>query len=208
MHQTRVGIVIFPDIEVLDFCGPFEVFSVTRTDETRRYQEASPFDISLIAVNANPVVTTGGMTVVPDATFDNCPALDYLIVPGGRGTRKLEDNHVVLDWLSSRASHVQVLASVCTGSMLLGRSGLLNGLAATTHWRSLDRMRDTFPDVDVRYDKHFVRAGQTYTSAGISAGIDMSLRIVADHLGEEIARATARHMEYPYPESDDRRIVL
>lgn len=208
MNRTRVGIVLFPDVEVLDFCGPFEVFSVTRTDETSRYQDTSPFDVSLIAEHADAVVTTGGMQVLPHATFDDCPALDFLIVPGGIGTRKLEDDRVLLDWLSAQASEVQVLASVCTGAMLLGRAGLLGGLAATTHWRSLDRMRDAFPDVEVRYDKHFVKAGSIYTSAGISAGIDMSLRIVADHLGEEIARATARHMEYPYPESDDRRITL
>lgn len=208
MNKTRVGIVIFPEIEVLDFCGPFEVFSVTRTDEAHRYQDVSPFDVSLIAEHADPVLTTGGMKVLPDATFDDCPALDFLIVPGGVGTRKLEDNPDLLDWLSARASEVEVLASVCTGAMLLGRAGLLGGLAATTHWRSLDRMRDAFPDVDVCYDRHFVKAGHVYTSAGISAGIDMSLRMVADHLGEDIARATARHMEYPYPESDARRIVL
>lgn len=208
MHRTRVGIVIFPDIEVLDFCGPFEVFSVTRADEARRYQDTSPFDLSLIAEHADPMVTTGGMQVVPHATFDDCPALDWLIVPGGMGTRKQEENPAMLNWLSAQATEVPILASVCTGSMLLGRAGLLSGRAATTHWRSLDRMREAFPEVGVRYDKHFVKAGHIYTSAGISAGIDMSLRIVADHLGAGIARATARHMEYPYPESDDRRIAL
>lgn len=97
---------------------------------------------------------------------------------------------------------------LCTGSMLLARSGLLSGLAATTHWRSLDRMRDSFSDVSVSYEKHFVKDGHIYTSAGISAGIDMSLSIVADYLSEDVARATAKHMEYPYPESDDRRITL
>jgi transcriptional regulator GlxA family with amidase domain len=101
-----------------------------------------------------------------------------------------------------------MITAVCTGSMLLGSAGLLDGLHATTHWRSLDWMRDSFPSVTVDYDKHFVEDGRVITSAGISAGIDMSLRVVARYFGEDIARATARYMEYPYPESNARRIRI
>jgi transcriptional regulator GlxA family with amidase domain len=111
-----------------------------------------------------------------------------------------------LQWLQSRADQVESLAAVCTGSMLLGFAGLLDGHRATTHWRSLDWMRDACPSVTVESSKHFVQDGSLWTSAGISAGIDMALRMVAHYHGDDVARATARHMEYPYPETDVRRI--
>ena len=114
----------------------------------------------------------------------------------------------MLNWLRARAAEVEILTAVCTGAMLLGFAGLLDGLHATTHWRSLDWMRDSFPSVSVEYGKHFVKDGRVFTSAGISAGIDMSLKVVAHCFGEDIAKATARHMEYPYPESDARRIRI
>ena len=207
-RRRRVGIVIFNDVEVLDFCGPFEVFSVTRSDESKRREEPSPFEVLLVAETADAILTSGGMTVIPRYAFAETPKLDVLIVPGGWGTRREIQNPVMRSWLESRAGEVETLAAVCTGSMLLGFAGLLDGRRATTHWRSLDWMRESFPAVKVEYDKHFVIDGHVHTSAGISAGIDLSLRIVAAYCGEAIARATARHMEYPYPESDRRRIAV
>ena len=112
----------------------------------------------------------------------------------------------MLEWLRSRAAEVETLTSVCTGSMLLGFAGLLDGLHATTHWRSLKWMQDSFPAVTVEFEKHVVEDGRVFTSAGISAGIDMALRVVARYFGKDIARATARHMEYVYPDSNARRI--
>ncbi len=206
--RTSVGIVIFDDVEVLDFCGPFEVFSVTRTNEAQRREKPSPFEVTLVAETAAAVVTTGGMTVIPRRTFDDCPRLDVLVVPGGWGTRRQLENPAMRAWLQERAREVETLAAVCTGSMLLGFAGLLDGRRATTHWRSLDWMRDSFPAVKVEYDKHFVIDGRVHTCAGIAAGIDLSLRVVASYCGDSVARATARHMEYPYPESDRRRIEL
>jgi len=206
MERKRVGIILFEDVEVLDFCGPFEVFSATRMNEEKRREEPSPFEVLLIAENPNPITTTGGMKVLPHYTFGSCPRVDILVCPGGWGTRKELKNPIMLEWLLARATGVETLAAVCTGSMLLGFAGLLDGLHATTHWRSLDWMRESFPSVTVEYGKHFVQDGRVFTSAGISAGIDMSLKVVATYFGESIARATARHMEYPYPESDERRI--
>lgn len=208
MERKRVGIVLFENIEVLDFCGPFEVFSATRLNEERRREEPSPFEVLLVAERNPPVVTMGGMKVIPDHTFENCPELDILVVPGGWGTRKELNNPVMLDWLRTRAAEVETLTSVCTGSMLLGFAGLLNGLHATTHWRSLDWMRESFPSVTVEYDKHVVEDGRVLTSAGISAGIDLALKVVTRYCGEAVARATAKHMEYPYPENNARRIVV
>ena len=206
MKRTIVGIVLFNDVEVLDFCGPFEVFSATRLHEEKRREQPSPFEVLLVAERTEPVVSTGNMKVIPDYAFAGCPRLDILCVPGGWGTRNELKNPAMLDWLRTRASEVEVLSSVCTGSMLLGYAGLLNGHHATTHWRSLDWMRETFPSVSVEYDKHVVEDGAVYTSAGISAGIDMALKVVARFCGEAIARATAKHMEYPYPDSNTRRI--
>jgi len=206
MERRAVGILIFPDVEVLDFTGPFEVFSVTRLNEERRREEPSPFEVSLIAERSQPIVASGGLRVIPDHDFDNCPPLDILVVPGGWGTRKEIDNYRLIEWLTARANEVEILTSVCTGSMVLGRAGLLEGLHATTHWRSLDWMRESFPNVTVESNMHVVEQGRVFTSAGISAGIDMALRVVARCYGEAVARATARHMEYPFPDNNERRV--
>ena len=208
MDRKRVGIVIYEEVEVLDFCGPFEVFSVTRVNEAKRREESSPFHPVLVAENLGPVTATGGMQVLPHYSLADCPHLEVVLVPGGWGFRHHLKNTLLLDWLRDRAAAAETLTAVCTGAMLLGSAGLLDGRDATTHWKFLDGMRDTFPAVNVRYDKHFVKSGNVFTSAGISAGMDMSLKVVAHYFGEDIARATARHMEYPYPDQDTRRIQL
>ncbi len=208
MERKRVGIVLFENVEILDFCGPFEVFSSARLDDGKRLEQPSPFEVSLVAENSAPITATGGMKVIPHHTFETCPELDILVVPGGWGTRRELNNPVLLDWLRKVAQEVRTLTSVCTGSMLLGFAGLLDGLHATTHWRSLDWMRDSFPAVTVEYEKHVVEDGRVLTSAGISAGIDMALKVVERYFGKDIARATAKHMEYPYLESNARRIRL
>jgi transcriptional regulator GlxA family with amidase domain len=206
--QKTVGILIFDQVEVLDFCGPFEVFSVTRLDESKRFEESSPFNLMLIAERDQPVVTTGKMRVLPDYTLESCPPLDILVVPGGLGTRREISNTKLLAWIKQRAPQVQTLSSVCTGSLLLAEAHLLDGLRATTHWASLEMMRKRFPQVKVESEFHWVEEENVITSAGISAGIDMALRIVARYFGESVARTTAERMEYPYPESDARRVSV
>lgn len=208
MNGKQVGVVIFDDVEVLDFCGPFEVFSVTRLNEEKRREELSPFNVLLIAEAKEPVVTTGGMKVLPDYDLYDCPVLDLLVVPGGWGTRREMNNERLLKWIADRSAQVETLSSVCTGALLLGKAGLLDGKRATTHWRSLDRMQELFPKTTVEKRLHFVEDGSLFTSAGISAGIDMALKVVARYFGDAIARATAKHMEYPYPDSAARRIML
>jgi transcriptional regulator GlxA family with amidase domain len=208
VNHKRVGIVIFNDIEVLDFCGPFEVLSVARLDEQRRREAPSPFEVLLVAQSTEPVTTSGGMKVLPHVTFDDCPPLDILVVPGGWGTRAEMKNELMLAFVKARAAEVETLTSVCTGSLILGSAGLLDGLRATTHWRSLGLMQELFPRVTVDTQSHVVEHGKVLTSAGISAGIDMALRLVARYCGEPVARATARHMEYPFPESNARRVAV
>jgi transcriptional regulator GlxA family with amidase domain len=206
MTGRKVGILVFPEVEVLDFCGPFEVFSVTRLNEERRREEQSPYEVILIAERKETVVATGGLKVVPDDSLDDCPPLDVLVVPGGWGTRREMTNDRLITWIAERGRQVTTLTSVCTGSLLLGKAGLLDGKRATTHWRVLEDMRRLFPSVDVIEDQHVVEEGDMMTSAGISAGIDMALRVVARHHGDAVARATARFMEYPFPENNRRRV--
>lgn len=208
MNRKRLGIVVFDEIEVLDFCGPFEVFSVTRLNEERRREDPSPFEVLLVSQLNRMVTTTGGMKVLPDITFENCPSLDILVVPGGWGTRREMHNEAMLAFIRTHAMCVETLASVCTGALILGNAGLLDGLRATTHWRSLHMMQELFPRTTVDSTSHVVQQGKIITSAGISAGIDMALHIVADHYGESIARSTARQMEYPFPETNERRVNL
>ena len=208
MTRTKTGILVYPEVEVLDFCGPFEVFSVTRLDESKRREEPSPFEVLLVAEAAGPVRAAGGLRAIPDHTFETCPPLDLLVVPGGWGSRHEIDNPRLVDWVRRQACGAKLVTSVCTGSFLLGKAGVLAGRRATTHWMSLDRMRATFPDIVVEDSLHWVEDGNVLTSAGISAGIDLALAVVAKLHGAAVGRATAKHMEYPFPESAKRRIGL
>ncbi len=209
MKRQRVGIVIFPEAEVLDFCGPYEVFTATRLDEARRREEPSPFQVLLVAEGVGEIATAGGMRVLPDCALAACPPLDILLVPGGWGTRRQMQNETLIDWLARRGRQVissGTLASVCTGALLLGQAGLLDGRRATTHWRSLEVLRESFPLVTVEDQLHVVEDGNLLTSAGIAAGLDLALKVVERYYGEAVARATARQMEYRYPEDNARRI--
>jgi transcriptional regulator GlxA family with amidase domain len=201
-----VGILIFDQVEVLDVAGPFEVFSITRLNEERRQQESSsPFRILLVSEKLCPVLAIGGLRFTPDVTIDNCPELDLLIVPGGWGTRTEVKNVNLLKWIANRASKNMLTASVCTGSSLLGKAGLLDGREATTHWRAFDFLSQSAPNAYIREDVRFTLSDPIFTSAGISAGIDMTLLIVSHFFGSKIGQATARQMEYPYPRSNRRR---
>jgi transcriptional regulator GlxA family with amidase domain len=206
MDSILVGILIFPDVEILDFCGPYEVLASVRLDESRRRELPSPFRVVLIAETLEPVAAKGGLRVLPDATCAECPPLDWLIVPGGWGVRREFHNQRLIDWIAVRAQTASVVASVCTGAMLLGRAGLLEGRRATTHISTLDWMREAFPGVTVMEDLRWVEDGKVITSAGVSAGIDLSLHLVEKTFGGQIARATADHMEYNRLAGNRRRI--
>ncbi len=206
--EKSVGILIFDEVEVLDFCGPFEVLSVTRLNESRRREDGSPFRVHLVAERTEPVTAVGGLRVLPDFAAGDCPPLDILIVPGGYGTRKEMNNENLLTWIRERSAGTELTASVCTGALMLGGAGLLREKSATTHWGALDLLAEKFPETRVLRDKNVVEDGNLFTSAGISAGIEMALRIVERYHGESIARATAHHMEYTYPENDERKVAI
>jgi len=193
----NVGILIFDDVEVLDFAGPFEVFSRTRMRpgvESRRSSEGAPFNVYSVARIKEPVIATGGLEIQPRYDFTNCPPVDLLVVPGGWGTRRLLDNEDTLSWIRKVAEGGARITSVCTGSLLLAKAGLLKNKAATTHWGALETLAALDPTIKV-YRKRYVDQG-IVTSAGISAGIDMALYLVGELLGSEVSKDTARYMEY------------
>ena len=194
------GILIYDNVEALDFTGPFEVFSVVRHDAAPLITDPCAVRILLVAETTEPVTAMGGMRAVPDYDFATCPPLDVLIVPGGPGERKEPDTPATLEFIRARARETKITASVCTGAFLLGKAGLLDDRRATTHFMSIMRMREMFPGVEVLQEVRYVDEGGVITSAGISAGIDMTLHILKRLLGEDAARAAARVMEYSVKE--------
>jgi transcriptional regulator GlxA family with amidase domain len=194
MATRTLAILVFDDVEVLDFCGPFEVFSVAN-----RSADPPAFEVLTVAEGPGPVLTRGGLSVNPHRRLADCPAPDLLLVPGGWGTRKEMHNAAVIDWITRAAAGAELVLSVCTGALLLAKAGLLDGLAATTHHGALDLLRETAPRTTVHPDRRVVDNGRVVCSAGIAAGIDMSLHVVGRLLGPAAAEQTARYMEYPAP---------
>jgi transcriptional regulator GlxA family with amidase domain len=195
-RQRLVAILLFPDVEVLDFAGPFEVFSVAALSA-----EPAAFKVVTVAAAA-PIVTIGGLRVTPDYGFDDCPQADLLLLPGGAGSRAAMRDRSVLDWVKHQAAGAEVVASVCTGALLLGRLGLLDGLKATTHWCALDLLQEVAPKAQVLANTRFIDNGRILTSAGISAGIDMSLHLVERLCGPDLVATVTKEMEY------DRRVRM
>jgi transcriptional regulator GlxA family with amidase domain len=199
IEKMTVGILIFDSVEVLDFAGPYEVFSRTRLTagvESRRSEDSAPFRVFTVAKTGAPVVATGGLRVVPDYDFVSVPRIDLGVIPGGFGTRSLLDDEQTLDWIRQTSKQAQLITSVCTGALLLARIGLLANKRATTHWGALQLLGDLDDSISVQQDKRVVEDG-IITSAGVAAGIDMSLSVVEKLFGREVADETARYIEFP-----------
>lgn len=197
MEKKNVGILIFENVEVLDFAGPFEVLSRTRLEsggESRRSDDSAPFNVFTVARTADMLNATGGLQVVPHYGFDNAPPIDILLVPGGFGTRPLLEDEPTLTWIRQAAEKAELVTSVCTGSLLLAKAGLLQGKRATTHWMALDIFEQMAPEVRVERDLRWVDDG-VITSAGVAAGIDMAFYVVEKLLGKDVADETARYIE-------------
>jgi transcriptional regulator GlxA family with amidase domain len=189
--------LIFDDVEVLDFCGPFEVLATARpAGETG--DEARLFEVVIIAEEERVMRCRGGLLVQPHYTLTTHPPLDLLVIPGGQGTRRERSNRRLLDWIAAQDTHTEITASVCTGAFLLAARGLLDARRATTHWGSIDWMRQEYPAVQMVDDERVVDTGHIVTAAGVSAGIDMALHLVARLHGRETAVWTARRMEYAW----------
>ena len=191
--NRNLAILLFSDVEVLDFCGPFEVFTVAN-----RFVDPPAFNVFIVAERSGPLIARNGLSVNPNYSLSNCPRPDILLVPGGQGTRSEMHNSGLIDWIKQRSQEAELVVSVCTGALLLAKAGLLDGLEATTHHGALDLLRQTAPTTTVHSDSRFVDNGRIICSAGIAAGIDMCLYVVGRLLGEEVAIKTARQMEYPW----------
>lgn len=189
----NVAIFIYKDAEVLDYSGPFEVFSTA----TRVAGTNEPFTPFIVAEQSEPVVTRAGYTVVPHHSFDDHPPIDLLVVAGGVHEPQM-DRPAVIRWIAEQAESARHVASVCTGAFLLARAGVIQSQTVTTHWEDIDDLQKSFPSLDVVRDRRWVDAGAITTSAGISAGIDMSLHLVRRFADEALAEATARKMEYDW----------
>ena len=203
MDQLNVGILLFDGVEILDFAGPFEVFSRTRLVpgvDSRRSEESAPFAVSTVAATSLPITTTGGLRVEPHHSFASEHRIDLLVVPGGFGTRALLNDTRTLEWIQRTSASVKFLTSVCTGSLLLARAGLLSHKRATTHWGALDLLQTIDPTIQVERTLRVVRDG-VITSAGVSAGIDMAFEVVESICGKAVADETAQYIEYRRAES-------
>jgi transcriptional regulator GlxA family with amidase domain len=193
MSQRTVGILLFNEVEVLDFAGPFEVFSITALPDSGE----KPFVVKTISQTGELISARNGLKVQPDYSFENHPSLDILIVPGGYGAEEIEiHNPAVIQWIQDQAAQAEFTTSVCTGAFLLAKGGLLDGKEATTHWMDIDRLEKEFPAVAVRRGVKFVDQGSLVTSGGISAGIHMSFHLLSRLYGKEVAKQTAKRMEY------------
>jgi transcriptional regulator GlxA family with amidase domain len=198
MDRLNVGILIFDDVEVLDFAGPFEVFSRTRLEpgvESRKSDASAPFTVFTVAAAPGLVRATGGLEVMPHFTFATAPRIDLVVVPGGFGTRRLLGDEATLQWIQSVAADSRLVTSVCSGALLLAKTGLLQGKRATTHWGALDLLASLDPSITVDREARVAGTGPI-TSAGVSAGIDMALSVVESLHGKAVANETAHYIEF------------
>jgi transcriptional regulator GlxA family with amidase domain len=189
--MTTVGIFVFPGVEELDFVGPWEVL--------RAWERLWPDDgqhVVLLAREAGPIECSHGLLVTPQLTWATAPPIDVVVYPGGQGTVAQLGDEVFRGWVRNLAAKGTLMTSVCTGSLVYADAGLLDGRPATTHWASLDRLAGLGHDIQVRPDDRFVDDGDIVTSAGVSAGIDMALHLVARLATPARAREVRRYIQY------------
>jgi transcriptional regulator GlxA family with amidase domain len=188
----NVAILVFDDVEILDFAGPYEVFNGASemTDPTAFY-------VYNLGITNQPVIGRGKFTVTPRYSIDNCPQADILLIPGGFGSRPLLKHEKLIAWIADQSQKVEWLLSVCTGALLLAQAGLLKNCPATTHHGAFEHLKQLSPTTEVIKDKRFVQASERiFTSGGISAGIDLSLYMVEKLTSPEMRASIAKAMEY------------
>jgi len=187
---VNFGILVFPGVEELDFVGPWEMAGMWSMAAD------GPKNSFIVAESLSPISCAKGLSVNPTVAVADCPQLDFLLVPGGEGTRKEVDNPVLIRFIEEQSRNCRFVLSVCTGSFLLHRAGLLSGRKATTHWASLDRLR-ALGDVEV-VEERVVQDGKVWSSSGVSAGIDLMLALIANVAGDQAAGKVQAGTEY-YP---------
>jgi len=194
----NVGIYLYNEVEVLDFAGPFEVFSTASRVNARVSPESyNLFTVYTVAEDANPLFARGGLQVVPEHSISDHPKINLLIIPGGIVSDELAKDHVV-SWIKASSDIANITASVCTGAFLLAKAGLLKSKSATTHWEDINDLHSMFPDIKIKENVRWVDEGPIVTAAGISAGIDMSLHLISRVTNEDLAIRTAKQMEFEW----------
>ena len=192
----RVAIVIWNGVELLDFSGPGEVFAATRGEQ------GECFRVYTVSSSTSPVTSQGFLKVLPNFSIVDCPQPDIVLLPGG-GTATLENDEPLMTWINQAVEVSEVTLSVCTGVFALAQLGFLEGQKATTWHGAIDRLQQLHPTVEVQADRRFIDNGKVITSAGVSAGIDSSLHLVARLLGKPTAVRTAQYMEYHWRFADE-----
>ena len=189
--MRTIGLLLFDEVEVLDFAGPFEVFSIARD-----LSGNALFDVKTISNQKSTIHARNGLSINTDYNYSNCPDLDILIIPGGYGTRPLLDDNEVLNWINEQYNRVEIVMTVCTGSLLLGKLGLLDNLPFCTHQMAYNEMKAISPTSIACRENRFIQTGKIYSSGGISAGIDLAFHLLEQLHSAELVRTTAKYMEY------------
>jgi len=192
----NIGIYIYDEAEVLDFSGPFEVFSVA----SRFLNDERKFNVYLISEEQKTIRARGGYRINSNFTFDNHPSLDVLVVVGGIHTKEVKKTKVI-NWINEQSKNVKIISSVCTGAFLLAEAKVITTHSVTTHWEDINDLKSDYPNLSVQDDVRWVDEGNIVTSAGISAGIDMSLHLVSKIENYELAKKTARQMQFDWSEN-------
>jgi transcriptional regulator GlxA family with amidase domain len=191
----RVVMVAYPDAEVLDIVGPIDVFSIAAKLLRAQGFRHAAYETEIVARTSAPILTSSGIRLLPDRSIHQVRGpVDTLLIAGGEGARQAVDNHELIFWVKKMAGRVRRLCSVCTGAFILAEAGLLDGRSATTHWISCELLARRYQKVSVKTDPIFVRDGNVFTSAGVTAGIDLALALVEEDHGPQLALDTARHM--------------
>ena len=190
----KIGIVIFPDAEVLDITGPHEVFSMALGFQQEQ-QSANPYEIFLVAKTHKPVTMSSGIKLYPDYTYEDCPLpLDTLIVPGSEFIEPVLNDSELLKWIKIYSKKARRIVSICTGAFFLAKLGILDGKQVTTHWGFCPLLQNTYPKLEVNSNAIYIKQGNVYTSAGITAGMDLALALIEEDVGKEIAMSVARKL--------------
>jgi transcriptional regulator GlxA family with amidase domain len=191
-QPKRIGLLLFDGITALDVAGPMEAFSSARIDGSRGRSQG--YQLFTIGITKKEVSAESGLVLRPSTTLAECPRLDTLILPGGRGLREGRTNGIIHRWIKSRAASTRRIASVCTGIYGLAPTGLLDGHAVTTHWQYAEDIARKFPALKVTANALFLNNGKMYTSAGVTAGIDLSLALIEEDYGRSVALLVAREL--------------
>jgi transcriptional regulator GlxA family with amidase domain len=194
-QPRKVVIVIYPGVQSLDLTGPLEVFSAARRIVDGQRPDARSYELSIVSRDGAALTSSSGLQITPSGDLASAAGpLDTLLVLGGEGHAQASEDATLIEWIGRTSARARRTASVCTGAFLLARAGLLDGRRATTHWASAAALRAAYPAVEVDADPIFIRDGSTWTSAGVSAGMDLALALVEDDIDREIALLIARHL--------------